>query len=70
MTKQHFIALADEMSNFFATNAGREMDDITRGILVDHLARFCQSQNSQFMRGRWIAYLNGECGPNGGKKAA
>lgn len=31
------------------------------------LADFCKSQNYRFDRGRWLAYIAGECGPNGGK---
>ena len=34
---------------------------------IDSLANFCQSQNGNFKRDRWIAYINGECGKNGGK---
>ena len=36
-------------------------------IMRDALADFCQAQNSNFKRDRWIDYINGECGPNGGK---
>jgi len=39
---------------------------------IDALADFCQSQNSRFNHERWIGYINGKCGPNGGtvKKVA
>lgn len=72
MSKKDFIALADTMRDFLKTNAGREMDEITRGILLEHLSRFCASQNGRFMRGRWLDYIFGKCGPNGGtiRKAA
>lgn len=72
MSKKDFIALADTMRDFLATNAGREMDDITRRVLLEHLARFCRGQNSRFMQGRWLDYISGLCGPNGGqiRKAA
>jgi len=33
---------------------------------IGELADFCKSQNSQFDRERWLAYIAGECGPNGG----
>jgi hypothetical protein len=33
----------------------------------DALADFCASQNSRFDRERWLGYIAGECGPNGGK---
>lgn len=57
MTKKHFIALADH---------------IRQGVYpknqILQLADFCQSQNPQFNRERWLAYIAGECGPNGGKR--
>ena len=72
MSKKDFIALADTMRAFFETNAGVEMDVNTRGVLLEHLTRFCGSQNSNFMRDRWLDYIAGKCGPNGGtiRKAA
>ena len=30
------------------------------------LADFCQSQNSNFNRERWLGYIAGTNGPNGG----
>ena len=29
------------------------------------LARFCKSQNGQFMKERWLSYIKGECGKSG-----
>ncbi len=45
---------------------------IARGIpfsdeQLKGLGDFCRSQNGQFKRERWLAYINGDCGPNGGK---
>lgn len=34
---------------------------------VEKIADFCQSENSRFNRVRWMAYVNGDCGPNGGE---
>jgi len=34
---------------------------------LDRLARFCASQNPLFKRDRWLSYIAGEVGPNGGK---
>lgn len=72
MSKKDFIALAlaDTMRAFLETNAGREMDDISRGILLQHIANFCEDQNPRFMRDRWFGYVFGKCGKNGGKIAA
>ena len=62
MTKKHFIALANHIKRhndyapgkFTATN-------------ISSLADFCQAQNPRFNRGRWIGYIQGTNGPNGGK---
>ena len=35
---------------------------------IQALAGFCASQNPAFKRKRWLAYIAGECGPNGGKR--
>lgn len=59
MTKKHFIALADRIN---------ETKDIVKfstfhlGVLAD----FCKSQNPHFNEERWLSYIAGECGPNGG----
>lgn len=66
MTKKHFIALADMI---------KAQNDIIQGHTstkfnykqVEVLADFCAYQNPRFNRERWIAYINGECGKNGGK---
>jgi len=71
MTKKHFIALADAIRNYNqgAFEAG---SNIASPLQFTHtqvlaLADFCQSQNSQFNRERWLGYIAGENGPNGGK---
>ncbi len=68
MTKKHFIALADVIrkENFLTKVTEREP---FANRAVNALADFCQSQNSNFNRERWLAYISGECGPNGGKVA-
>lgn len=33
---------------------------------VETLADFCQSANPNFNRQRWLDYIAGDCGPNGG----
>ncbi len=57
MSKKHFIRLADiiKYSGVFGT------------AQIEELAAFCQGTNPRFKRDRWIAYIKGECGPNGGK---
>jgi len=58
MTKQHFIALADTIK------ANRD----TIGMKVIRiLADFCEQQNPQFDREKWLNYIAGTHGPGGGK---
>lgn len=68
MTKKHFIALADCIRDLKARDyvdfvAGRAFNEIQ----IEALANFCARQNSRFNRVRWICYIKGECGKNGGK---
>ena len=56
MTKKHFIALAD---------AVRYEGFSDHELRV--LCSFMQRQNRNFDRDRWIGYVKGTCGPNGGK---
>jgi len=66
MSKKDFIALADAIKEHNAYHKSRP--DCQFGLYhMDSLANFCQSQNSNFKRDRWLAYIAGECGPNGGK---
>ena len=65
MTKKHFIALADHIrrANRLAhfDEAGKMFDTLA----VESLADFCQSQNPQFNRERWLGYIAGTNGKNG-----
>ena len=60
MTKKNFIALADVIRD--------DINDFTPNA-IERLADFCQSQNPNFNRSRWLDYIAGKCGPNGGKKS-
>ena len=64
MTKQDFIALADDIANWNRRNLDQPFTD--NHIRV--LASFCSGQNSAFNRDRWIDFIAGRVGPNGGKK--
>ncbi len=71
MTKKHFIALADAIRDYndSAFPAGT---NIVSPLQFSHtqllrLADFCESQNPQFNRQRWLDYISGTCGKNGGK---
>lgn len=63
MTKKNLIALADVIREHQRCYSH---EPFTRGQL-DTLARFCRSQNLAFLGGRWLGYIAGENGPNGGK---
>jgi hypothetical protein len=74
MSKKDFIALADAIRA-----ANQEFQTKTYSVhkpfgerAINKLADFCQSRNPRFLRERWLGYIAGECGPNGGavKKAA
>lgn len=58
MTKKHFIALA---------NLIKEHDDDFSPEARHWLAGFCEAQNPRFNRSRWLGYIRGTNGPNGGK---
>lgn len=63
MSKKDFIALADAIRASHETNKAH-FSQYHLAVLADFLA----AQNPRFMRQRWLAYINGECGPNGGRR--
>jgi hypothetical protein len=65
MSKKHFIALADHIRDANKYGYARFSSEE-----IETLANFCRNQNSRFNRERWLAYIAGECGPNGGKRKA
>jgi hypothetical protein len=76
MTKKHFIALADAIRKHKLV-ADEEAIERTRfgalGALpfnnrqLETLADFCATQNPNFNRERWLGYIAGTNGKNGGK---
>ena len=60
MAKEHFISLADLIK------ARQWQDRDGAGLFIHDLADFLESEYPLFKRDRWLAYLAGECGPNGG----
>ena len=70
MTKRHFIALANLVTGLEPLSLRpREPSPEHRQweAMRDALATFCQEQNPRFLRQRWLDYVAGKCGPNGGK---
>jgi hypothetical protein len=63
MTKKHFIALADHIKR---ENQGERLIFCSESIRS--LSNFCASQNPQFNHGRWLDYVYGHAGKNGGTK--
>ncbi len=67
MSKKDFIALADMIRDH-----NRIGDDVFTDHQIEALAAFCKRENYAFKRERWIGYIKGENGQNGGaiKKTA
>ena len=73
MSKKDFVALADDLADFFQGFAYKPHTDadcecVNVPSLLGMLADFCEKQNPAFKRERWLKYIAGECGPNGGKR--
>lgn len=65
MTKQHFIALADMIKKANHPDYWKSYN-FNEGQ-INMIADFCREQNPNFNRERWLSYIKGECGSNGGK---
>lgn len=65
MTKKHFVLLADMIKEH---NRVLSMRDNFSAEHLDTLASFCKRVNSNFNRDRWLDYIAGKCGPNGGAR--
>lgn len=64
MSKKDFIALADVIRE---REPEKQTEEWFQWVGTKHaLADFCAAQNPRFNRERWLAYIEGECGPNGG----
>lgn len=64
MTKKHFIALADAIKA--APTANHPTEEFSP-LQIDYLADFCEAQNPRFDHERWLGYIAGTNGKNGGK---
>ena len=62
MSKKHFIKLAE-----YLMDTENYCEPFTQKQ-IEHLANFCHSVNPNFKRDRWLDYIAGNCGPNGGAR--
>jgi len=76
MSKKDFIALADALRLTEPTYSDSILKESQTDVMIRHaqwvrdirtIADVCAATNPQFKRDRWMDYINGECGPNGGK---
>jgi hypothetical protein len=65
MTKKHIIALADVI--IASAPKDRSSQGAFSRCAILELADFCASQNPNFMRQRWLDYIDGKGGKSGGK---
>jgi len=67
MSKKHFIALADVIRDHNRVAQNNKSETAFTEDQIQTLAWFCKKQNMNFDKGRWLDYIAGKCGPNGGK---
>lgn len=67
MSKKHFIALADAIRDANRTADNGVEQYRFNETQLNVLATFCAGANYRFNRERWLDYIAGKCGPNGGK---
>ena len=68
MTKKDFIALANALIEsrpqpHWDANKHAQFQSTVNSIVV-----MCRRSNPRFNEERFRSYINGECGPNGGKR--
>ena len=69
MSKKHFIALADALRG--TRPSQRDIEMLTGEYQQwkrdrDAIAQICILSNAYFKLDRWLDYIDGKCGPNGG----
>ena len=68
MSKKDFIALADALRSEKPGANWNPNKMVQWELDIKAVADVCQKSNPRFNRDRWLAYIAGECGPNGGKR--
>ena len=79
MSKKDFVALANTMRALQPNmgilqglstpqaHAAKDGQQTQWKLTVEALADYCSAQNPRFNRRRWLDYIVGKCGPNGGR---
>jgi hypothetical protein len=67
MTRKHFIELADVIRDANKNQFPQDGPPIFGYNAIQNLAHFCARQNPCFDRERWLGYIAGTNGKNGGK---
>ena len=67
MSKGDFIALADALRSERPGINWSPNKHVQWNLDVKAIANVCAASNVAFKRDRWLSYVMGECGPNGGK---
>ena len=68
MTKKDYIAIGRELREF-PVNTGRTVltPESAKILIAQRLANVFQADNPRFNRERFLNFVAGKCGPNGGK---
>ena len=66
MSKQDFIALADALRAEKPGDNWNPNKHVQWELDCKAIADVCARSNSRFKRDRWMLYVNGKCGQNGG----
>ena len=67
MTKQDFVGLADAIRPWYE-EGGAEWNADAHGAILAALVDFCERANPKFKRERWLEYVAGKVGVNGGAR--
>lgn len=66
MNKKLLISLANLIRDHNAAVRAGHSQSAFDGEHISTLADFCARENPAFKRDRWVDYIAGKCGPNGG----
>lgn len=70
MNRKLLIAFADKIrchNSFYACGGIEGIRNRFTEKQIETLADFCVETNPSFKRERWLNYIAGKCGPNGGE---